>query len=132
MLGVEQGGVEVGRYSNLRPIPNGSFFLGWNKFWKLHHELFNHQAEWANDNYAAIRFESYAQSAGLDTKKIDVCVSDPATEKSVLEEKAAGQKLGIMTTPSFFINGKLYVGTNGLNEAVSAFLTQKKNETPSS
>lgn len=39
MLGVEQGGIEVGRYSNLRPVPNGSFFWGAQNFGNFTTEL---------------------------------------------------------------------------------------------
>ena len=32
MLGIDQGGIEVARYSNMRPVPNGSFFAGGQAF----------------------------------------------------------------------------------------------------
>ncbi len=39
MLGIEQGGIEVGRYSNLRPVPNGSYFWGGSTFGTFTTEL---------------------------------------------------------------------------------------------
>ena len=86
------------------------------KYWKFHEQLFEHQPEWANDAYAELKLLNYAQESGMDLKVWDVCVKDPETAKFVLDEKAKGAALGVATTPSFFINGKLSVGTNGLME----------------
>ena len=87
-------------------------------FWAFHEQLFEHQQEWAMDPYASLKFLNYAQSAGIDTPRWDACAKDPETEKYVLEEKKKGEALGIKITPSFFVNGKLVVGVNGLSDAL--------------
>ena len=47
-------------------------------------------------------------------------MKDPETVKAVLEEKEKGVSLGVVTTPSFFINGKLVVGLNGLQQEIAS------------
>lgn len=96
------------------------------KFWKFHEQLFDHQLDWAMDEYAAIKFASYAESAGLDVGRLDACTHDPETEKTVLEEKKKGADLGVTITPSFFVNGKIVVGKTALKNEVDAFFGEKK------
>ena len=84
------------------------------KFWPFSDLVFDHQQEWAHDPYADVRFVSYAGSVGADLRALDGCVKDPATEKTILDEKEKGLALGIQTTPSFYINGQLVVGNDGL------------------
>ena len=79
-------------------------------FWKFHDEVFSHQSEWATDPYAELKFLTYVQSIGIDLKKWDTCTKDPAVAEFVQGEKKQGETLGLTTTPSFFVNGKLVVG----------------------
>ena len=90
------------------------------KFWKFHEEMFDHQNDWATDVYATFKFTSYAESAGLDLKKLEACVQDPETEKSVAEEKKKAEALGVVMTPSFYVNGKLTVGVTALAAEIKA------------
>ena len=85
-------------------------------FWKFHGQLFQHQGEWVAENYPELKFLQYAQETKLDLGPWDACTKDPAIEQAVAEEKKKGESLGVKITPSFFINGKLAVGTGGLNE----------------
>ncbi len=95
------------------------------KFWKFHEEMLNHQNEWATDKYASFRFTSYAEDAGLDLKRLEACVQDPETEKSVAEEKKKAEAVGVRITPTFYVNGKLAVGVKALLEEIEA-VTDKK------
>ncbi len=91
------------------------------KFWTYHDELFKNQAQWSQDPYADIRFAAYAEGMGLDVKKLDACVHDPAAEKTVLDEKKKAEEIGVRQTPSFFVNGKLVVGVKALEGELDAF-----------
>lgn len=95
------------------------------KFWKFHGLLFDHQAEWASDAYPELKFLTYAETAELDLPRWDACTKDPATEKFVSGEKAEAEKLGIKITPSFFVNGKLIVGTQALMQELNAVADEK-------
>jgi protein-disulfide isomerase len=84
------------------------------KFWPFHDALFEHQAEWVTDSYPELKFLTYARQTGLDVNQWDVCAKDPAVEGFVEEERAKARTLGVQITPSFFVNGKMAVGTQDL------------------
>ncbi len=90
------------------------------KFWLMHHLIFQHQSEWANEAYPELKYLAYAQQAGLDLERWDACTKDPATEKALRDEKAEAEKLGVKITPTFFVNGKMVVGTNELVKELDA------------
>ncbi len=94
------------------------------KFWKFHEEMFDHQGEWAEDDYASFKFLSYAQDAGLDLNCLEACVQDPETEKAVAEEKKKAQAVGVQATPTFYVNGKMAVGVSALREELNAQLNK--------
>ena len=82
-----------------------------NKFWKFHHLLFEHQDEWKEITDTTDIFHRYAQETGMDIQKLDACLLNPLTKETVLRENEESLALGVNSTPSFFINGKMVVGT---------------------
>ncbi len=96
-----------------------------NKFWKLHEALFEHQAEWSKLEDPSVPFHEYAKSAGMDLKRLDACVEDPKVKEKIVADKTAASALGISSTPTFFINGKMVVGVPLLHEAMDAALNSK-------
>jgi protein-disulfide isomerase len=75
------------------------------KFWPMHDLLFANQGALDPDSLRA-----YAQQLGLDMKRYDKDYADPALRRQVQAEAALANRLGGTSTPSFLINGKLYVG----------------------
>ncbi len=92
-----------------------------NKFWEFHRLLFENQSVWKDMNYATGVFHDYAHQAGMDLKKLDSCLTNPMTKEKVLEESAASKELGIDSTPTVFINGKMIVGHKPLLEELKNF-----------
>lgn len=89
-------------------------------FWAFHEKVFEHQDEWANDPYAQIHFARFAEEAGADLRSLEACAADPAVEEAIRGEKKKGEELGVQTTPSFFINGKLVVGVSSLKSELTS------------
>ncbi|MGH9433969.1 MAG: thioredoxin domain-containing protein [Terriglobia bacterium] len=52
----------------------------------------------------------FAQQAGLDRAKISTCFDAKTTIPRVQEDFDEGQSLGVSTTPTLFINGKMVAG----------------------
>ena len=75
------------------------------KFWEMHAKLFGNQQ--ALDRPS---LEKYAQELGLNMSKFKSDLDSGTWKKKVDEEQAEGNKLGARGTPSFFINGKKFVG----------------------
>jgi protein-disulfide isomerase len=75
------------------------------KFWPMHDKLFANQQ--ALDRAS---IERYAQELGLDVGKFKAALDSGKFTKRVEEDSAAGAAVGANGTPTFFINGKEFVG----------------------
>ncbi|HTL70662.1 MAG TPA: thioredoxin domain-containing protein [Candidatus Eisenbacteria bacterium] len=86
------------------------------KFWPFHDLLFEKQAEWSASEDPDAVFHGYARGLGIDERRLSACVDDPAIKKQVLGEKAEAMDLGVRSTPTFFINGRMVVGLESLED----------------
>lgn len=80
------------------------------KYWEMHNLVFENQTEWSNAS-ATDRgelFASYAQRAGLDKKSFNAILKDESVliNKKIDFDRALGSKLGVNSTPTFYLNGK--------------------------
>ena len=81
------------------------------RFYPLVETLFETQDKWvvAKDWRAAL--ERLVRLAGIGKKEFDACLNDKAIEDQVAQSRlTAAQRLGVNSTPTFFINGKKYEG----------------------
>lgn len=78
------------------------------KYWQMHDILYEKQAEWSGLADPTKKFEDYAKSLGL---KLDQFKKDMGEAIGVINrDTALGKKAGVSSTPTFFINGKIYPG----------------------
>lgn len=77
--------------------------------WKFISTVYDHQGEITPET-AEVALKGYAKDAGADPATVSACVAKPETEKRVRESMALGLKLGVSSTPTFFINGRKVVG----------------------
>lgn len=75
------------------------------KFWKMHDILFKHQDKLSNDDLA-----KHAKEAGADEKKFKECFDAKKYAETIQKDLAYGEKLGVRSTPTFFINGQILSG----------------------
>lgn len=75
------------------------------KFWPLHDKLFQNAPRLEPQD---IRFA--AEQIGLDLKKFDVCLGDPAIQDAINTDLADGAAAGVHGTPTFFFNGNKVEG----------------------
>jgi protein-disulfide isomerase len=75
------------------------------KFWELHDQMFANQSALQPDN-----LKKYAAAIGLDTTKFDACLDTSKYEGRVQEEIGAGMRLGINSTPTVYVNGRMVNG----------------------
>ncbi len=74
-------------------------------FWKLHDHMFDNQSKLGPEDLKAA-----AKSLGADVEKFNKCLDDNATIAQVEKEIQEGQKLGVKSTPTFYVNGQLVAG----------------------
>jgi len=75
------------------------------KFWEYHDRLFGNQQ--------ALELEflkKYAADAGLDAAKFNACLDTAKYGDKVQEQMGIGTRLGVASTPTVFVNGRLVSG----------------------
>lgn len=78
-----------------------------NKFWDMQYQLFTNQQSWTASNDFSSVLEEYAQKIGLDVEKFKNDMAGLQTKQRVDLDLARGRAVGVNSTPSFFVNGKL-------------------------
>ncbi len=71
--------------------------------------VYDHQAEVTDENVSQM-LKGYVKEAGGDPAAVDACVAKPETEKHVRESLALGEKVGVTSTPTFYIGGRRLQG----------------------
>lgn len=77
-----------------------------NKFWEMYDALYQTQKQWESSSDPQSVFEGFAKQIGLDVAKFKVDYASTAVNDAINADMAAGNKLGITGTPTFYINGK--------------------------
>ncbi|MFA5059757.1 MAG: thioredoxin domain-containing protein [Candidatus Omnitrophota bacterium] len=100
------------------------------KFWEFHDFLVKEQSRWERLLNVDAIFREKAHALGLDLKKLDACVESEETKAGILKEKEQGKALGIKSTPTYFINGKMVVGMISLKQALDRHFAEQKTGKP--
>ena len=102
------------------------------KFWPYHDRLYSKQAEWPASADVGTTLLEYARDMGMDLDRFAACLADPGITRSIQEDRKYGDALQITSTPTFFINGKRFLGSlelsKGGEELIEKLLTGKKPE----
>jgi protein-disulfide isomerase len=75
------------------------------KYWEMHDKMF---VDLSKLGVPALK--QHAAAIGLDQAKFDQCLDSGRFAALVAADAAQGEKLGVNSTPSFFINGRPLVG----------------------
>ena len=81
-------------------------------FWKLHDYMFDNQSKLDQNalKKAAAKFQ------GFDSSKFNDCVTKKKYLARVESDIKEGQELGVKSTPTFFLNGKIINGALPLED----------------
>jgi protein-disulfide isomerase len=77
-----------------------------NKFWEMHDALYQTQGQWEKMSDASSFFSQLAQQLGLNAAQFKKDYASSKVNDLVNADFAAGNKLNIEGTPTFFLNGK--------------------------
>ncbi len=77
------------------------------KYWEMHHLLYQDQSEWdtLSGTERTNMFTSYAKSLGLNETQFQADLSSNAVSQKITYDQAIGQKVGVDSTPSLYLNG---------------------------
>jgi len=76
-----------------------------NRFWDYHDALFSRQPSDGTWNFSGL-----AETLGLSLSQFNACMQDNRYRGEVLKDLQDGLKLGVTSTPTFFINGRPLIG----------------------
>lgn len=82
------------------------------KFWEMHHMLFAHQAALEPHDV-----DLYARSLGLDMIRFAADLSSPSTTDRIARDRRMGDALGVDHTPTLYVDGRYFEGTQADLEA---------------
>lgn len=74
------------------------------KFWEMHDLLFE------SGKHDMATLEKHALDLGLDLEIFRADMNDPALKERIAKEGALTEDLGAANTPSYLVNGKVYMG----------------------
>ena len=81
--------------------------ITWDRFWEFHESLFKNQEE-----LSVPALKKRAVDLKLDTAAFNTCLDSGAQAAAVAKDFEDGDKAGVGGTPTLFINGRLYSGTD--------------------
>jgi protein-disulfide isomerase len=83
------------------------------RFWSYHDALYAHAAK-----TAAKELQTYAKESSLELARFEQCLSADKYSSAVEKDIADGKQVGVTGTPAFYINGRLLVGAQPLENFV--------------
>ena len=84
------------------------------KFWEYHDLLYKNQKSINSGAFSDDNLVGFAQEAGLDATRFRAALERRKYEAVVEKDFREGQDAGIVSTPSFEINGRVLVGPQPL------------------
>ena len=86
------------------------------RFWEMHDRLFEHQRQLTD---AELR--DHAEAVGVaDAARFDAELRDRVHEARVTEDFESGARSGVPSTPRFFVNGLIHLGSASYPELLEA------------
>jgi protein-disulfide isomerase len=93
------------------------------KFWDMHDLIFANQAALQRDDLLRD-----AQKLGLDMDRFRKDLDSGRLKQEIAREQAEGAKLGVTGTPTFFLNGKEYVGARSFDQLKDLVLGDQRRK----
>lgn len=92
------------------------------KFWEMHDLLYQNQSQWSESGDPTKFFDQYAEQLGLNVSQFQKDYASTKVNDAINADMAAGTKLKVQGTPTFFLNGKQI----NANASVASFESQIK------
>ena len=86
------------------------------KFWEMHDVIFREQPNWARERNPKGSFERLAREIGLDVAAWETCYDERRHERRIAANLAEGERRGVNSTPTFFVNGRKVAGVQNYDQ----------------
>ena len=84
------------------------------KFWQMHDLMFANQGQ-----LDVPGLKQHAATLGLDSAAFEKCLDSGKYTAEVQKDSADGEKAGVQSTPSFFVNGRPLIGAQPYEQFAS-------------
>jgi protein-disulfide isomerase len=91
------------------------------KFWALNELMMPQQSQWAPLISPQPVFQAMATQVGVNINQLNACLASDDARRVINDEKSLGQSLGAVSTPTYFINNKMVVGTKSLEDELKTY-----------
>jgi protein-disulfide isomerase len=88
------------------------------KYREMYHQLYDNYQQWAigpdgkqvsdDQQRATTLFDQYATTIGLDLDRFHTDTASTEVQRRVDTDRAAGEKVGVSSTPTIYVNGKQF------------------------
>jgi protein-disulfide isomerase len=85
-------------------------------YWEQHAALYQGQGKWARETDPTSSFRDYGKQIGLDLSAYDACMKSAKYAGRIQASYDEGMKVGVASTPTFLIAGRLYEGVQNSDE----------------
>ncbi|MCB9757474.1 MAG: thioredoxin domain-containing protein [Candidatus Omnitrophica bacterium] len=92
------------------------------KFWPFMDLLIARQNEWAAMIDPVPSFEAIGKQAGVNLDQLNACLKDDSVKQAIATDQEEGKMRMVSSTPSYFINHEMVVGTKSLQMKLDELL----------
>jgi len=95
---------------------------GQGKFWLFHDLLLDRQNNWKRLTDAQPAFNQMVADVNINVPEFNDCLKGGKMNKAIEKNKLEGNTLGIRSTPTYFVNGKMVVGQKSLELEINKYV----------
>lgn len=95
------------------------------KFWPVHDLLIERQNQWKQLNDPRPDFDLIAREATVDMQQLERCLDSQDVKQTIHADMEEGRAKGVKSTPTYFVNGNMVVGSRGLKGALDYFFREQ-------
>ena len=99
-----------------------------NQFWAFHDFAFETRKEWSRNEKARAFFLEKIKKLDINMIEFKNCIDDEAVLNEILASKSVARMKGLRATPTFYLNGKMVVGTKNLKAEILNVLEGQQHE----
>lgn len=85
------------------------------QYWPMNQKIYSWEGNWPEKRDAVGVFREYARGLGLDVAKWDACMESGRYAARIQASAIEAQRLGVPSTPTFYIGGRLHVGAGAVH-----------------
>lgn len=116
----------LGKFPNSENAARAAIAAGkQGKFWEMHHLIFANQ-----ENLSMQGLDGIAKQLGLDVTRLHADMQAPETADRIARDRKVADDLLVSGTPTLFINGRQYDGSQDLNDWLNLELSLMNGKQP--